>query len=150
MHDPYDVLGIEAGAELSAVKRAYLRRKELYAQVEAAYQGIQDLLRRVEEEKQVVFSPVLLSGACPDPEHCTGAYLRWVREQAGLSIRQLADRTKISSPKLADIEAERFAYLPPTVYLRGFVREIARCLGLANALQISEFYLKRVPEGTNE
>jgi cytoskeleton protein RodZ len=167
MRDPYEVLGLQAGAGRLELNRAYQRLKELYAQdslaiyslltdserkdrleqIESAFQSIIDFLR-VQSGDTVAGSPgVGQPATIPDPVLSTGAYLRWAREQAGLSIGQLADRTKIGSSMLEDIETERVDRLPPRVYLRGFVYEFARCLGLADALQLPEFYLKRVLTG---
>jgi cytoskeleton protein RodZ len=162
MHDTYEVLGLETGVGRLEVNRAYQRLKELYSQgslaiyslltelerkermeqIESAYQSILDSLSRQADVNPGGGSVVDELDTIPDPELSTGAYLRWMREQAGLSIRQIADRTKIGSAKLEDIEAERASRLPPPVYLRGF--EFARCLGLVNAFQLSEFYLKRI------
>jgi len=167
MHDNYEVLDLEAGAGRLEVTRAYKRLKELYSreslaiyslvteserierleQIESAYQSILTLLNYQPVDKSCGVSALDQPGTVPDPELSTGAYLRWQREQAGLSIRQLADRTKIGTIKLQDIEFERTDHLPATVYLRGFVYEFARSLGLVNATQLSEFYLKRVSPG---
>lgn len=167
MHDTYEVLGVEAGAGRLEVNRAYQRLKELYShgslaiyslltelereerleQIESAYRDILGFLSRQSGDNPGRGSDIDQPDTIPDPELSTGAYLRWMREQAGLSIRQLADRTKIGSAKLEDIEAERVGHLPPAVYLRGFVFEFARCLGLVNAFQLSEFYLKRISPG---
>ena len=164
MHDTYANLHLEAGAGLLEVDQAYKRLKELYSQdslaiyslvteterkdrleqIESAYHSILDSLRRPYGDKPAGGSEVGQPDSIPDPVLSTGAYLRWAREQAGLSIKQLADRTKIGSGKLEDIEAERAGQLPSPVYLRGFVFEFARCLGLVNAFELSEFYLKRI------
>jgi len=167
MHDAYEVLGLEAGVGRLEVNGAYQRLKELYSQgslaiyslltelerqerlkqIESAYQSILDSLSHQSGANPGGGSEVDQLGTIPDQELSTGAYLRWMREQAGLSIRQMADRTKIGSAKLEDIEAERVGHLPAPVYLRGFVLEFARCLGLVNAFQLSEFYLKRISTG---
>ncbi|ACM21518.1 hypothetical protein Geob_3175 [Geotalea daltonii FRC-32] len=164
MNESYEILGLNSGADRSEVKRAYQRLRDLYSQdslaiyslvneserkgrleqIESAYQGILTFLRQRKDKEENDFAEDSPSASMPDPEVATGAYLRWAREQAGLSIRQLADRTKISSGKLEDIESERIDHLPPPVYLRGFVFEFARSLGLANAFQLSELYLRRV------
>jgi len=53
-----------------------------------------------------------------------GSYLRTARQNAGLTVEMLAQRTKIPLRLLEAVEAERFAELPPPVYLKGFVRSI--------------------------
>jgi len=60
----------------------------------------------------------------------TGAVLRAERLRLGQSLEAIAARTKIRVAYLQAIEEERFDRLPPPVFLRGFVRELAACLGL--------------------
>lgn len=59
------------------------------------------------------------------------AQLRAAREAAGLTIEQLSMKTRISSRYVAAIEAGEWGALPPgRPYRIGFVRSIARALGL--------------------
>jgi len=61
----------------------------------------------------------------------TGEALRALRLRLGQTLEAIAARTKIRVAHLQAIEEERFDQLPPPVFLRGFVREFAACLGLA-------------------
>ncbi|MDX9757964.1 MAG: DUF4115 domain-containing protein [Bacteroidota bacterium] len=58
-----------------------------------------------------------------------GIYLRSVREHAGLSLEDLHERTRISLKNLRLIESGDFPSIPQT-YVRAFVREYARTVGL--------------------
>ncbi len=60
----------------------------------------------------------------------TGAQLRHAREARGLSLEAIAGETKVRPSHLKAIERERFADLPAPVFIRGFLREYSRCLGL--------------------
>ncbi len=60
----------------------------------------------------------------------SGEVLRELREKAGVSIRDMAQETKISPGNLRYIENEDFKMLPAKVYVKGFVKEYARYLGL--------------------
>jgi hypothetical protein len=66
----------------------------------------------------------------PVPDVVSGPALRELREQRGIALRSVAERTRISLRQLEDIEAEAFARLPVEVYLRGFVMAYARELRL--------------------
>ena len=57
-------------------------------------------------------------------------YLRQRREGASLSIEQIARTTKIPERSLRRIEAGLFEELPGDVFVRGFLRSYARCVGL--------------------
>lgn len=72
----------------------------------------------------------------------TGALLRKVRESQGVELDEIALITKINRAQLRAIEEEAFAELPPAVYLKGFVQELARCLKL-DATQVARTYLRR-------
>ncbi|RKH52342.1 molecular chaperone DnaJ [Corallococcus sp. AB050B] len=76
----------------------------------------------------------------PSDAEFNGELLRRVREARGLSIHQLADRTRISVRHLENVEADRYSALPTTVYLRGILMNLARELGL-DPLRVSKSYL---------
>ena len=59
-----------------------------------------------------------------------GEDLRREREIRGISIKEIADATKISSRFLDAIERNDHKTLPAPVFTRGFVREYARYVGL--------------------
>lgn len=59
-----------------------------------------------------------------------GERLRNAREAKGLSLRAVADLTRIRSVYLQALEDEQFSQLPGAVYARGFLRTYADALGL--------------------
>lgn len=84
---------------------------------------------------------VSLPEITPETEF-TGDLLRAVREAKGIDLRDVSARTKISLANLRAIEAEDFEALPPLVYLRGFVGELAKYLRL-DVEQVTRTYLRR-------
>ena len=72
----------------------------------------------------------------------TGEALRAERLRLGQTLEAIVSRTKIRQTYLQAIEEERFEALPPPVFLRGFVREFAACLGLP-AEDVARAFLKR-------
>lgn len=77
----------------------------------------------------------------------TGAQLRKIREARGVSLREIAEASKIGLRFLEYIEQDRFPFLPAPVYLRGFLIEYARAVGL-DPHRTAEAYLSRVPRKT--
>lgn len=63
----------------------------------------------------------------PQPVH---EQLAAARHARGLSVDQVADETRIPIRHLTAIEAGEYATLPSTTYAVGFVRAVARLLGL--------------------
>ena len=60
-----------------------------------------------------------------------GQWLRRQREMREISLRDIADRTKISRRYLEAMEADRFDLLPAPLFAKGFLREYARYVGLS-------------------
>lgn len=59
-----------------------------------------------------------------------GSELRKQREIRGISLKEIADATKISRRYLEALENDNHDVLPAPVFTRGFVREFARYIGL--------------------
>src|SRR5213082_2507700 len=69
-----------------------------------------------------------------DPPHSElasfGEELKREREIRGISLKEIADDTKISKRFLEALERNDHKTLPAPVFTRGFVRQYARYLGL--------------------
>ena len=65
----------------------------------------------------------------------SGPLLRQIREAVGVELREIAERSKIGMAYLQALEGEVFAKLPASVYVRGFLAEYARALGLDEHLR---------------
>jgi flagellar biosynthesis protein FlhG len=80
----------------------------------------------------------------------TGSTLREYREAKRLSLETIVEKTKIRPAILEALEEDRFGDLPEPVFLRGFLRQLAVCLGLDPGVICRE-YMRRlepeVPEG---
>lgn len=72
-----------------------------------------------------------------------GEDLRRERELRGISLKEIADATKISKRFLEAIEKSDYKTLPAPVFTRGFVREYAKYLGL-NAEEFVARYSQKV------
>lgn len=77
----------------------------------------------------------------PDTEW-SGALLKRVRESRGITLEEIAQKTKVPHTHLAAIETETFSELPSLVYVRGFVAEYAKFLRL-DPTQVARTYLRR-------
>jgi Helix-turn-helix domain len=78
----------------------------------------------------------------PEGALWTGEALRKVREARGITIGQIAERTKVTRHHVENIEGERFAALPAPVYLRGILLAMARELRL-DGQKVARAYLER-------
>src|SRR3990172_709832 len=65
--------------------------------------------------------------------------LRQEREAKGLSLKAIADQTKISTRFLKAIEEEKLQILPGGVFTTSFVQQYAQFLGVDEDVSITEF-----------
>jgi len=59
-----------------------------------------------------------------------GTWLRRERERRGVSLKSIADQTKVAAPLLEGLEAGDLARWPGGIYRRAFVRAYATAVGL--------------------
>ncbi|HYX23295.1 MAG TPA: helix-turn-helix domain-containing protein [Thermoanaerobaculia bacterium] len=75
-----------------------------------------------------------------------GDWLRRQREMREISLRDIADRTKISLRYLEAMEADRFDLLPAPIFAKGFLREYARYVGLSPDDVVNHYLSVHHPE----
>lgn len=88
-------------------------------------------------------APARAHGEPELPATLTGAELRKIREARGVSLRHIASVTKIGMRFLEYLEEDRFAFLPAPVYLRGFLQEYARLVGI-DPRRTADAYMSRL------
>lgn len=79
----------------------------------------------------------------PEGAVWNGEMLRQAREGRGLTLHQLAERTKVARHHLENVEADRYPLLPAPVYLRGILISLAKELRL-DPQRVSRSYLELV------
>ena len=77
----------------------------------------------------------------------TGGLLRAVRESQGVELAEVSRTTRIGLGYLEAIEADDFRSLPAEVYVRGFVKEVARFLEL-DVEHVARSYVRRYAQQT--
>ena len=68
-----------------------------------------------------------------------GARIRQAREERGISLRQIADTTKISVSVLEALERNDISRLPGGIFSRGFVRSYAVVIGVDPEQAVRDF-----------
>jgi flagellar biosynthesis protein FlhG len=161
------LLGIDADSRLVEVERTWRNLKAIYAEGALATYGLLEEAGRQEklEELECAFGRIARRLSRPaaeqpvstvrsreegvsqlSPADSAGRFLRQLRESAGLTLKDVAHRTKISSMRLDQIEQEKFDLLPAPVYLRGFVFAYAKAVGFAEPQEAAGLYLSRYQE----
>ncbi len=80
-----------------------------------------------------------------DEHTAFGARLRVAREARGVSLRHIADVTKLPMRTLEALERGKMAWLPGGIYRRAIVRSYAREIGLDPEATLRDF-LKQYPD----
>lgn len=73
------------------------------------------------------------------PKEGFGDVLRRVREEQGISLGDMAARSRLSVQQLKAIESESLDQLPEPVYVRAFIRGIAGVLGIDAAPLVADY-----------
>lgn len=68
-----------------------------------------------------------------DREREFGEYLRGEREQAEIDLHSIARQTRIPMRSLRNLEDGAFDKLPADIFVRGFLRSYADCVGIDRA-----------------
>ena len=89
-------------------------------------------------------------GAEADSGSSFGTWLRRQREAREVSLREVADRTKISMRYLQAMEDDRFEVLPAPVFAKGFLREYARYVGLSPDDVVNHYLSVQQPQANAE
>ncbi|MEA4884628.1 MAG: helix-turn-helix domain-containing protein [Clostridia bacterium] len=75
-----------------------------------------------------------------------GAMLKEEREARGITLEQVSEATKIRTKYLVAIEQGEYDVIAGEVYLKGFIRNYADCIGLDGADLIAQFSESRRAE----
>jgi len=87
----------------------------------------------------------LENGFAPENGVFDGEVLRRIRVSLGIELEEISSITKINDQHLRSIEGNQYDVLPAPVYLRGFLKQIAKCLSLDPA-QVTDSYSNRMRE----
>jgi cytoskeletal protein RodZ len=79
-----------------------------------------------------------------------GEWLRRQREMREISLRDIAERTKISLRYLEAMEEDRFDALPAPIFAKGFLREYARYVGLSPDEVVNHYLSVHKPQDLEE
>jgi cytoskeleton protein RodZ len=71
-----------------------------------------------------------------------GEHLRREREMRGVTLEEIAAATRISPRFLEALENEQWERLPGGAFNRGFIRSVARFLGLDEESMVAEYALE--------
>jgi hypothetical protein len=73
----------------------------------------------------------------------SGKDLKKIRDELGVSLEMIAEMVKVRIAYLHAIEDDQFEKMPSRVFLKGFLKAYAECIGLDADIVVSR-YLKRV------
>jgi len=170
--EDWEILGLEPGADIGQVRRAYRHRRSLYEPAALATYNLLDdeeregMVVRIDEAYQRIMDsepaaappappaprpvakPVEETQAppanAPNPTTEPGAFLQYQRLTQGFTLHQIAAETKIGVPILEQIEKEDFEALPAEAFVRGHVHQFARELRLPDSFEFTKLYVAKM------
>lgn len=169
--EDWEVLGVEPGADLEKVHRAYHTRRSLFAESSLATYSMldkgerSDLMERIDEAFMRISNAVAdmpiqgetdFAGNSPngfdlagmhtptDLVGDPGGFLRYHRLIAGLTLEQISVETKIRPNLIEAIEQEDWDLLPAAVFVRGFVVQVARLLHMDEPDQLATSFVQKM------
>ncbi|MBW2544694.1 MAG: helix-turn-helix domain-containing protein [Deltaproteobacteria bacterium] len=139
--------------DLQMVKDGFITREELSAESKALA-----LVRERKEAAEKVELTAVLS-KCPkagvistsalsgilEKDTLVGDDLKRIREELGVSLKEMSEHTKIRVALLKAIENDEYDKLPSRFHLRSFLKAYVDCL-VVDADVIVERYLKRIDD----
>lgn len=69
-----------------------------------------------------------------------GQYLRRERELRGITLKEIANSTKISLKFLQALEDDNLEFLPGEFFIKGIIRSYARAIGLEEGYVLNKYY----------
>ena len=131
-------------------------REALLARIDEAWRTLSDPALRARYDEETLGLVRAPAGATPAPPKppafsyadldvtdVTGAALRARREAIGLPLQEIAVTTRISIAYLQFIEEDHVKGLPHDAYLRGYLAQYARALGL-DPHTVADGYLRHL------
>lgn len=134
-------------------------RTEVLARIEEAWRTLSSRDQRARYDREVLGrapapSSPPAAGAPPPPApapaapmlaltEVTGAALRARRESIGVPLQEIARNTRISIAYLQFIEEEHIKGLPHDAYLRGYLTQYARAVGL-DPHAVADGYIRHI------
>ncbi len=168
--EDWEVLGVEPGANLERVHRAYHTRRNLFSESSLATYSLigtterRELLARIDEAFMRISNAaadLTATGGRDDDEDNMdaslaglrtptdlvgdpGAFLRHHRLVSGLTLEQVSVETKVRPYVLAAIEKEEWGKLPAPVFVRGFVLQVARLLHMDDPEGLAAAFIEKM------
>jgi hypothetical protein len=100
-------------------------------------------------KNRVLYLPPEVQKQIHEEEHWRGSLIKKIREAQNISLDELSSITKISKRYLQALEQEQFDILPATVYIRGFVSQVAKELRLP-VEKVTQSYLQHLQSIRNK
>jgi len=137
----YDQLLIERGV-LEKSTQYQGNQMKLGLMYDAKRAAANTALRIRDRLKPIVSSNPVIQGILAN-EVLSGRDLKKIRDELGISLEEISELVKVRVVYLHAIEDDQFEKAPSRIFLKGFLRAYAQCIGLDADMVVSR-YLKRI------
>ena len=137
----YDQLLIERGI-LEKSTQYQGNRMKLGLMYDAKRAAANTALRIRDRLKPIVSSNSVIQEILAN-DVLSGRDLKKIRDELGISLEEISELVKVRVVYLHAIEDDQFEKTPSRIFLKGFLRAYAQCIGL-DADMVASRYLKRI------
>jgi len=137
----YDQLLVERGI-LEKATQYQGDRVKLGLMYDAKHATANTALRTRDRLKPVVSSNPMIQEILAN-DVLSGRDLKKIRDELGISLEEISELVKVRVVYLHAIEDDQFEKTPSRIFLKGFLRAYAQCIGL-DADVVASRYLKRI------
>jgi cytoskeleton protein RodZ len=164
----FDLFGLSIDASIDELERSFRELCALYSERSLATYSLLDETERKEKIKSLhnAYNQILqfrrhstfvvkdleaekeIHAPAPesicidvDMQQMPGLFLQQSRRAKGLTLQDVAERTKVGLHLLQSIEEQHYDILPVSVYLRGFLKQFARMVNVPDVEALVDSYM---------
>jgi len=137
----YDQQLIERG--ILEEERQYQRDRKQLSLIPSAKHSNADTALKIRDRLKMIVSSNSVIQEVLSHEALTGADLKRIRDELGVSLEEIAETVKVRMVYLHAIEEDQFEKAPSRIFLKGFLRAYAHYIGLDPDSVVTR-YLKRI------
>jgi len=137
----YDQQLIERG--ILEEERQYQRDRKQLSLIPSAKHSNGDTALKIRDRLKMIVSSNSVIQEVLSHEALTGADLKRIRDELGVSLEEIAETVKVRMVYLHAIEEDQFEKAPSRIFLKGFLRAYAHYIGLDPDSVVTR-YLKRI------
>lgn len=166
------ILNLDESANIKDIENAYILLTNLYSEANMITESLEEEFissnrQNILDEISMAFNQLMeimkdpiknlscddsdksISKLATSSEIYNGQTLKRIREESKIDLEEISLATNIKRQYLINIESEDFNDMPPKVFIKGYLRELARYLNI-NEDKVFDNYFKKYDKWVEE